>query len=470
MEPRVNTPSVFPFRKNVEFLPLTVPKIHDIHNHSIGPGYAPNQIFDISKKLSENLEAQIKIFDAAGVDQFLWSPIPTIIKDGRALLSNSCGGDHGHDHSIDGDEGHRHDPTPLSTGKSYYMHNDYRDGKPMTVEIYDKTAKAEQYYNTSVDWQVGKAYNELPDKLKKRCYPAVTGNNQGDTNAVIQTLRLKKEYPNTFYFFGEETVYKEFVSDQNLDYKPDLGPAAAINDHYVFAARAGMPKLLHCDSSNARNCIRDNAPGKGEYRKEIEEFLGRHKNTDITFAHLAGCGKYGEPPEDHEEWMERLLSKNPHVRLDMSWDVVAEHYSPNPQKPAIHDPKNGANYDLAADLKKREDRIARLADVINAHPDRFIMGSDALVSRKPGSLTRVYDLYSNLGQGKGTFGRIALFDRIRPNTLVKVLSGNFEALVEKAVKRGKAYESGQLQKDLDYLQAQAITDGRTPNNWPPLEG
>jgi hypothetical protein len=446
-------------------------KSHDIHNHSVGPGYGPLQIYDVTKKLVENLTEQMKIFDEAGIDMFLWSPIPTIIKDGRAVLASTCGNDHGHDHSIDGDAGHSHDheATPLAVGKSYYMDNKYRDGVPMTVEIYDKTAKAEQYYNTAVDWQVGKAYNEAPPEIKKRCYPAVTGNNQGDSNAVLQTLRLKKEYPNTFFFFGEETVYKEFVSEQNLDYKPDLGPKSAINDHYRAAARFGMPKLLHCDSSNARNCIRDNAPGKGEYRQEIEDFVARHPNTDITLAHFGGLSKYGAPQEDHEEWLDHMLTKYPNFTLDGSWDVAAEYYSPNPQKPTIHDPTNGANYSLEADLLARQQRIARLAAVMNKHPTRFIKGSDALISRKPESLTRLHGLLSNLGQGPGTLGRTSLYDRLHPDTLAAFEHGNFEARVEKAVRKGREYESGQMQKDLDYLQAQAIAGGRAVNNWPDEE-
>ena len=440
--------------------------MHDIHNHSIGPGYAATQIVDMTLTLAENAREQIALFDKAGVDKFVWAPIPSVIIQGNAVAAGCCGND---EHPIT--PGHTSLPAnaPSAERQTYYMPEAYRNGAPMTGEAFDQiTEIGRQHYNTSVDWQVGKAYQEIRlsdlgkpahEQIAPRIFPAITGINLGDANAVTSMLRLKKEYPDTFHIIGEITMHKEFVDKQNLDYQPDFSENAPINDILKFAARSGMPVVLHCDSSDAEAAIRSGAAGQGEYFRGIEDLVARHPDTTIVHAHMGGIGKFARPGENHVAKLRELLTRYPNYNIDMSWDVVAENYSPHS---AETDPTL-----KAADEAARSARIQQMAALIQEFPKRFIMGSDALISRNENSISATHELYSGAKRNaEGNFERkTGLFDHL-DTALPNVLSENFDALLNDAKVKSSAYENGMMKEDLKALQAAAVNNGRTPNVWP----
>ena len=562
---------------------VQVPPIHDVHNHSVGPGYAPQQVKDVTKTLADNVIDQIRLFDEAGVEQFVWAPIPTVVVQGEPIGIGCCGNDHDHydfDSSDDSDFSNdasstassrssidlppladddkfrtgdfnesdwfkglmddfmtgasssksagepsgklkedaskvassskavakkvAFDLTPNKSsgsissgssgssggvrkvehdGKTYYMPERYRNGQPMTGEAFDAIVQnSEQYINTGVNHEIGKAILQLrnhPDpeirKMSERIHPSITGINLKDANSVALMMRLKLEYPNTFFIMGEITGNKEFVDKEYINYQPEIDEKSGIHDICEFAAKAHMPIVLHWDSSDAERCIKDKVPGQGEYFDKICRLFEAHPNTEFVWAHIGGLGKYGPPGPEHEEKIREILRKYPNVKLDLSWDVAAQNYSPNPQKPTIDDPERDAHYDLATDLAERDARIQRLADVINEFPDRFIMGSDALISRNSKSISATYGLYANLGQGEDAIGRSGLFDRLRPETLRKVLSGNFETMMNRAKEQGRIYESlpeddpNGMKYALRQMQNRADAAGRTPNKWGKLD-
>lgn len=425
---------------------------HDVHNHSLGPGYSPFQIYDVEKSLVENANEQIRFFDAAGVDKFVWSPIPTNITAGHAHAS--CGNEH-----------HSDDTTPHISGETYYMPDEYRDGAPLTHEAYLEAIKGKQYYDTSVDWQVGKAYRQLDETTKSRIFPAITGLNLGDANSVHQVLRLFTEYPKTFRIFGECTMKKEFVDQQNQSYKPDFGPDAPIGDILRFAARSGRPFILHCDSSDVEKCKVNNAAGEGEYFDDIHQLFQQHPNTKFIWAHMGGLGKFGPPNEQHVHKLREILEKNPHVKVDMSWDVVAKHFAPLPVNPFDAKTNPVEHAKAEAEKLKRNEFIQDMAQLICDYPDRFIMGSDALVTRSQGSIDTTYGIYSNYGRGPNTANSAGLFDRLPPDVLNKVLTENFETMMQQAVIDGDRYETEVMPTDLARIQASINKKGRVPNTW-----
>jgi len=440
--------------------------MHDIHNHSIGPGYAASQIVDMTLTLAENARQQIELFNNAGIDKFVWAPIPSVIIQGNAVAAGCCGND---EHPIT--PGHTSLPAnaPSAERQTYYMPEAFRNGAPITGEAFDRiTEIGRQHYNTSVDWQVGKAYQELRlsdqgkpahEQIAPRIYPAITGINLGDANSVIAMLRLKKEYPDTFHIIGEITMHKEFVDQQNLDYVPDFSERAPINDILKFAARSGMPVVLHCDSSNARAATDNGGVGQGEYFEGIEALVARHPDTKIVHAHMGGIGKFARPGDNHVEKLRELLTNYPNYNIDMSWDVVAENYSPHSTET---DPTLKASDEAA-----RGARIEQMAALINEFPDRFIMGSDALISRNENSIGATHEIYSGAKRNaEGKLERMTgLYDYLGGN-LPKVLSENFDALLGNAKVQSNAYEKGVMTQDLRALQTAAVEHGRTPNVWP----
>jgi hypothetical protein len=335
----------------------------------------------------------------------------------------------------------------------------------MTHASYLNTLNGTQYYDTGVDFEIGLAYQQLPKNMQARIFPAITGINLGDANSVHRMMRLFTEFPKTFYVFGECTMKKEFVDQQNQSYKPDFGPGAAINDIFKMAGRSGRPFILHCDSSDVEKCIKNDAPGGGEYFDDINRMFQRHPDTKFVWAHMGGVGKYAPPGEQHVQKLREVLEQNPHVNVDMSWDVVAKYFSPNPAPSPNATPDSIENFDATADKAVRDQRIKDMAQLICDYPNRFIMGSDALVSRNQGSIDATYAMYSNYGRGPGTAGRTGLFDCLPPYVLQRVLKGNFETMMKKAVIDSDKYDKEILPNDLARIQQSVQKNGRVPNTW-----
>ena len=422
---------------------------HDSHNHGAGPGYAPTQVVDFSGPLSEGVQDLLALLDAAGVEESMWMPIPSNIEGGPG--THCCG------------EG-------LALGRTYYLPDRFRDGKALfTPAAFDEACAVGQYYDTSVDWQVAKAWKSLPAAARKRLHPAITGINLQDSNGMHGVMRLKKEYPGVFHWAGELTVCKGAVQQQNRSYQPSFAADAPLHTHLDFLARAGLGTTLHCDVSDEQRCIRSGAPGRGENLAGIRSVFAAHPENLLVWAHLGGLGRFGPPSRHHERDLAAVLHDFPDVCIDMSWSDVAAYYSPHPRPAANLDEARRAAFDPEADRARRSRRIRRLAAVIEQYPGRFLMGSDTLVSRTPESISSSYALYSNLGQGPGTAtrgdGREALFDFLCATTQVAVLRGNFERLYGQARESSLHYEAHGLQRDMDDLQAQAVRAGRTPNRW-----
>jgi hypothetical protein len=132
-----------------------------------------------------------------------------------------------------------------------------------------------------------------------------------------------------------------------------------------------------------------------------------------------------------------------------------------------------------ADKAQRKKRIEDMAALIKDFPDRFIMGSDALISRNAKSITATSDLYAGRPPSQSdTEGKRVqdvprlngLFDYLDPGTVLqKILSGNFTTLLDNAMRDSRKYESQQLGRDLAALQEAANKNGTTPNNWKPIQ-
>jgi hypothetical protein len=422
---------------------------HDSHHHGPGPGYAPTQVGDFSGPLSEGVQDLLALLDAAGVERILWMPIPTNIEGGPG--THCCG------------EG-------LAQGRTYYLPDRFRDGRaPLTPAAFTEACTVGQYYNTSVDWQVAKAWKELPPAARERLHPAITGINLQDSNGIYAVMRLKKEYPGIFHWAGELTICKGAVQQQNRSYQPSFAADAPLHTHLDFLARAGLGTTLHCDVSDEAACIRTGAPGRAENLADIRSLFAAHPDNLLVWAHLGGLGRFGPPSRHHERDLAAVLRDFPNVNIDMSWSDVAAYYSPHPRPAANLSEAQRAAFDPEADRARRRHRIRRLAAVIEQYPERFLMGSDALVSRTPESISSSYGIYSNLGQGPGTTaragGRAALFDFLSTDTQVAIQRGNFERLYGQARGSSLRYEAKGLQQDLDEVQRQALQGGRTPNRW-----
>jgi len=420
---------------------------NDSHSHVPGPGYSPAQIFDFASPLSQGVQDQLSLMDSAGVNRMLWMGIPTNIVGGK--LTASCGDGPG-------------------LGRTYYLPDRFRDGTDRLAgadlpALYD----VRQYYNLSIDWQLAKAWTELPADVRERLLPSITGINLQDTNSIHGVMRLKREYPDTFHWAGEITGGKGFVEQQNRDYTPAFDEDAAIHANLAYLGRAGMGVTLHWDVSDEARCIATGEPGRSERLAGIRSVFARHQaNSCIVWAHLGGLGRSAPPSAGHVADLRAVLKDFPNVCIDMSWSDVATHYSPHPQPAFNCSDEQRARFDPVADRALRQVRIRELAALIEEFPGRFLMGSDALVSHKAASISSTYAIYSNLGQGPGTSKVAGLFDHLKTDTQVAVLRGNFDRLYDQAKGASRKYETQGLHKDMDAIHRQTLANGRTPNVWP----
>jgi hypothetical protein len=93
-----------------------------------------------------------------------------------------------------------------------------------------------------------------------------------------------------------------------------------------------------------------------------------------------------------------------HLYFDISWDEVAKYAVSSPEA------------------------ITRVAAMLNAHPDRFLFGTDTVAPSGPDPYYRVFDLWA------------PVFRQLTPAASQKIRLGNYERLFDAARLRVRAWE------------------------------
>ncbi|WP_374519653.1 hypothetical protein [Hydrogenophaga sp.] len=252
------------------------------------------------------------------------------------------------------------------------------------------------YYDTEVDSRTASDYNGLAteedpkgNKNKDRFDPMITGLALGDMRASEKLITKLHNNPGVFTGIGEITVFKEWVQHKvgkNLQANMSDQQRALIKLMKTCGS-IGMPVILHCDVNDyhpdvndVNHTSEDDEKTKPRYLDAILEFL-KHpdcQNTTIIWAHACGLGKYSRALPSHLSNIEKLLesSDHQHVKVDLSWDTVAEQLLYTDEELKKGDKRN-------LDTKKLND----LVELISKHPDRFLFGSDSL---SPNS-TKIWD-------------------------------------------------------------------------------
>ncbi len=228
----------------------------------------------------------------------------------------------------------------------------------------------------------------------------ITGFNPADMYAADHIRRVLQTFPGVFSGIGEFTVHKEFVSAKVAGEKASL-TNPALDRILDFAGEAGLVVLLHNDVD-----MPFPKPGQDPYpARQLGEVLKRHPRTTVIWAHC-GLGRVVHPVEDLIGIVARALA-NPalaHVYFDISWDEVAKYLTATPES------------------------IQLAADIINAHPDRFLFGTDEVAPTDQAKYLKVYDMYA------------PLFAKLTPEASAKLRLGNYERLFDEARRRVRAWE------------------------------
>ena len=263
---------------------------------------------------------------------------------------------------------------PLQQQWSYANSGDF-------APTYYLQTDAPLYYYSFTDAYIASVYRSLSPAEQARFDPMITGFNPADMYGVDHIRRVLQVFPGVFTGIGEFSIHKEFVSSKISGETASL-TNPALDRILDFAAETGLVVILHNDIDMP--FAKENA--EPVYLSQMKALLKRHRNASIIWAHV-GLGRIVHPVRSSAEAAERLATQlddrrgdaRPiptlsHVNFDISWDEVAK-------------------YAIAS-----KESIARVAAMLNTHPDRFLFGTDTVAPASAGAvLRRVRHVGSGLG-------------------------------------------------------------------------
>jgi hypothetical protein len=256
------------------------------------------------------------------------------------------------------------------------------------------------YYYSFTDAAIAMAYRSLTKQQQARFDPMITGFNPADMYAADHIRRVLLTFPGVFEGIGEFTIHKEFVSSKVAGEVASLADPA-LDRILDLAAEAGLVVILHSDID--RPFANKGSPPK--FLDQMKDLVARHPKATIIWAHT-GLGRVIQPVQDHVGMIESLIDDPTYANLsfDISWDEVAKYAVSSPEA------------------------IERSAAMLNAHPERFLFGTDTVAPKDPASYFAVYDMWK------------PVFDRLDKDARDKILKGNYERVFDKARKDVRVWE------------------------------
>jgi hypothetical protein len=276
---------------------------------------------------------------------------------------------------------------------TYYLHSD-----------------APLYYYSFTDAYIASVYKALTPAEQARFDPMITGFNPADMYGADHIRRVLQVFPGVFSGIGEFTIHKEFVSSKVAGETASL-TNPALDRILDFAAEAGLVVILHNDI-DVPFAKTDTEP---VYLTQMKDLLRRHRNTSIIWAHI-GLGRIVHPVTVSEAAAERNPNQASivesivgdatfnHVSFDISWDEVAKY--------AVASPTT----------------IARVSEMLNRHPDRFLFGTDTVAPASAAAYFAVFNMWD------------PVWKRLTPEASLRVRKGNYERLFNEGRRRVREWE------------------------------
>lgn len=315
-----------------------------------------------------------------------------------------------------------------SCGETYYLPQSLFDNdEPLSrAKVVEAKKQVELCMNTEVDWIQAAEYMKLTEDQKDRIDLAITGLYLGDPRAPFSLLQKIAGNEAPFSLVGEVTLAKEVVMhllphESQAHLKSHIKPFCTLAE---IIGLTGMPISLHCDvDTSIQEDIRSGHPANlnGIMKLFSDTQL---EETTIIWAHFGGISRFGSVPETHYSNLDSLLRRFPNLMIDLSWSRVASKLDP-----------------------------AQVAELINTHPDRFIMGSDALAPHDADVLGHTYTIYNEPG---------GLFSQLTEDALEKTLVTNYEKTIRAGREHCKKFKQHILPKIEDMLSDPAV-DTIIPN-------
>lgn len=285
-------------------------------------------------------------------------------------------------------------------------------------------------YHTGVDAYTAASFRDVPEKEKDRFDPMVTGLVLGDDRASEDLLFKLEAFPGVFTGVGEITVHKEWVEKKLQDrVQPNLEDRVqSLKFLFQTCGDIGMPVILHCDVDLIPHDRQGEQP---KHLLNLKALLSDPvcKNTTIVWAHAGGLGKYSRIGDGHLDRLRAML-RDPafsHVRLDISWDTVAEQLIFSPAE-IMADESRAMEGATRAPMTPDPKRVKDLVDFLEEFSGRILFGSDSLTPNSEAIWGATHKMYE------------VVFSALKSETRRKVELENYKEVFVSARTKVRQYE------------------------------
>jgi hypothetical protein len=240
------------------------------------------------------------------------------------------------------------------------------------------------YWYSATDILVARQVQSLSPTEQKRFHPIICGFNGADQNAIDHVMRMVDWYPGFWQGIGEVMARHDDLTALTYG-DPARADGKALGRIFDFAADHDLPVFLHSNMGSVwkREPI---------YAAEVEGAVKNHPRTKFVWCH-SGISRRIDIPTITDV-IDSMLNKYPNLHVDISW-VVYETY-----------------------LTKGGQVNPDWVKLIEAHPDRFIIGTDKVGHFKdyPQEITKYY----------------VFLDALKPETARKLARENLLSVLPKS--------------------------------------
>ncbi|MCR4923125.1 MAG: twin-arginine translocation signal domain-containing protein [Lachnospiraceae bacterium] len=237
---------------------------------------------------------------------------------------------------------------------SYYLSNDSRC-----------------YYYSATDFLLAEDLLAQPEKIRKRFFPFCCGFNCNDKFAADHVEQLLRLYPKFWSGIGEIMSRHDDLTALTYGEPPHIDGEGFLGI-FDLAAKEGLPILVH------HNITAQNTE-KILYLEELNKALEYNKKCNIIWAHV-GISRRVEV-KNLIDIADKLLNRHKNLWIDISW-LVYDYY--------FMDKFPNNYYD--------GDTLDDWVDLIEKHPDRFLVGTDKVGhwATYPAEVVKYYKLLDRL--------------------------------------------------------------------------
>ena len=206
------------------------------------------------------------------------------------------------------------------------------------------------YWYSGTDHILAHALQQLDEQQRRRFHPFLSGFNPNDKNSDEHIRRLLEMYPGFWQGIGEVFTRHDDLTALTQSETPRAN-SEAMQRIYLLAAEHDLPVMIHSNitSKRERNPL---------YLPALEEALREHPQVRFIWAH-AGTSKEIHRHQEKLDFLfdelKRMLGLYPNLFIDLSWTML---------EPYLLDEKGEPD--------------PRWVELVNKHPDRFMIGSDVV--------------------------------------------------------------------------------------------